>query len=147
MSRAGHDAFDANGDVQIKMTAGNEIAMYATCERLVVLRVVSPEEAEIVYDGSGEAAWSPERPDRTVNGLSAFESAEFNSQERLWPKPSADRDFKAQISDPKDVAISQRTGRRWQQCLDSFNGPHLRTRFGSRTKTLKVSIIGRLSGS
>lgn len=58
MSRAGHDAYDADGEVQIKMTAGNEIAMYATCERLVVLRVVSPEEAEIVYDGSGDTAWS-----------------------------------------------------------------------------------------
>ena len=61
MSRAGHDAYDANGEVQIKMTAGNDVAMYANCERLVVLRVVSPEEAEIVYDGSGEAAWSNAR--------------------------------------------------------------------------------------
>lgn len=57
MSRAGHDAFDVNGDVQIKMTAGNSVAMYATCDRLVVLRVVSPEEAEIVYDGPGRPAW------------------------------------------------------------------------------------------
>jgi hypothetical protein len=31
--------------------------MYATCERLVVLRVISPEEAEIVYDGPGAPAW------------------------------------------------------------------------------------------
>ncbi len=57
MSRAGHDAYDANGDVQIKMTAGKSIAMYSECVRLVVLRVVSPEEAEIVYDGSGAPAW------------------------------------------------------------------------------------------
>jgi len=57
MSRPGHDAFDANGDVQIKMTAGKKIAMYATCDRLVVLRVVSPQEAEIVYDGPGGPAW------------------------------------------------------------------------------------------
>src|SRR5437588_12823284 len=54
MSKPGHDAFDANGDVQIKLTAGKSIAMYACCVRLVVLRVVSPEEAEIVYDGSGQ---------------------------------------------------------------------------------------------
>lgn len=53
----GHDAYDANGDVQIKMTAGKSIAMYACCVRLVVLRVVSPEEAEIVYDGPGEPVW------------------------------------------------------------------------------------------
>jgi hypothetical protein len=57
-SRPGHDAFDAIGDVQIKMTAGRSVAMYATCTRLVVLRVVSPEEAEIVYDGPGEIAWT-----------------------------------------------------------------------------------------
>jgi hypothetical protein len=47
----------ANGDVQIKMTAGKMVAMYATSERLVVLRVVSPEEAEIAYDGPGQPAW------------------------------------------------------------------------------------------
>jgi hypothetical protein len=57
-SHPGHDAYDANGDVQIKMTAGKSVAMYATCARLVVLRIVSPEEAEIVYDGPGEPAWS-----------------------------------------------------------------------------------------
>lgn len=57
MSRPGHDAYDVNGDVQIKMTAGRSIAMYATCDRLVVLRVVSPEAAEIVYDGPGQPVW------------------------------------------------------------------------------------------
>jgi len=62
MSRPGHDAHDGNGDVQIKMTAGRSIAMYATCVRLVVLRIVSTEEAEIVYDGPGEPAWSSAGP-------------------------------------------------------------------------------------
>lgn len=58
MSRPGHDARDAEGcDVQIKMTAGRSVSMYADCQRLVVLRVVSPEEAEIVYDGPGAPAW------------------------------------------------------------------------------------------
>jgi len=52
-----HDVYDTNGDVQIKMTAGNSVAMYALCDRLVVLRVVSPKEAEIVYDGPGKPAW------------------------------------------------------------------------------------------
>jgi hypothetical protein len=32
--------------------------MYADCDRLVVLRVVSPHEAEIVYDGDGAPAWA-----------------------------------------------------------------------------------------
>ena len=57
-SYPGHDGFDANGDVQIKMTAGKSVALYATCDRLVVLKVISPDEAEIVYDGPGEPAWS-----------------------------------------------------------------------------------------
>lgn len=58
-SHACHDAYDAEGrQIQIKMTAGNAIGMYSKCERLVVLRVVSPEDAEIVYDGPGEAAWA-----------------------------------------------------------------------------------------
>lgn len=58
MSHSGHDAYDANGDVQIKMTAGKNVAMYATSVRLVVLRVISSEEAEIVYDGPGVPAWA-----------------------------------------------------------------------------------------
>jgi hypothetical protein len=58
MSYAGHDGYDANGDVQIKMTAGKSIAMYSECTRLVVLSVVSPEEAEIIYDGPGAPVWS-----------------------------------------------------------------------------------------
>lgn len=56
-SHPGHDAYDANGDVQIKMTAGKSVALYSTCTRLVVLKIVNPEEAEIVYDGPGEPAW------------------------------------------------------------------------------------------
>jgi hypothetical protein len=60
-SHPGHDAYDANGDVQIKMTAGKSVAMYATSVRLVVLRIVSPEEAEIVYDGPGAPAWEGAR--------------------------------------------------------------------------------------
>lgn len=57
-SNPAHDAYDANGrNAQIKMTAGKSIAMYADCERLFVLKVLSPHEAEIVYDGSGSVAW------------------------------------------------------------------------------------------
>jgi hypothetical protein len=56
MSQHGHDAYDADGDVQIKMTAGKSVAMRGDCIRLVVLRVISPEEAEIVYDGPGAPA-------------------------------------------------------------------------------------------
>jgi hypothetical protein len=59
MSHAGHDARDASGrDVQVKLTAGRSVGLYGCCDRLVVLRIVSPEEAEIVYDGPGEPAWA-----------------------------------------------------------------------------------------
>jgi hypothetical protein len=61
-SKACHDAFDEDGDVQIKMTAGKAISMYATCKRLVVLRVVTPYEAEIAYDGPGALAWENAGP-------------------------------------------------------------------------------------
>jgi Family of unknown function (DUF6998) len=57
-SHPGHDAYDANGDVQIKMMSGGSVSLYATCDRLVVLKVINSEEAEIVYDGPGETAWS-----------------------------------------------------------------------------------------
>ena len=57
MSKPGHDAFDANGDVQIRMTAGFSVWMYDACDRLVVLKVVSPHQAEIVYDGDGRVVW------------------------------------------------------------------------------------------
>jgi hypothetical protein len=58
-SHPGHDATDADGRlVQIKLTAGNSISMFADCDRLIVLRVVSPEEAEIVYDGPGAPVWA-----------------------------------------------------------------------------------------
>lgn len=59
-SYPGHDAFNADGDVQIKMTGqtGKSVALYSTCDRLVVLKVISPHEAEVVYDGPGEPAWA-----------------------------------------------------------------------------------------
>lgn len=57
-SHPGHDAFDADGrDVQIKMTGGKSVSLYATCDRLVVIKVISPLEAEIVYDGPGAPVW------------------------------------------------------------------------------------------
>jgi hypothetical protein len=56
-SQATHDAFDENGDVQIKLTAGKCVSMYSCCDRLLVLRGLNPETAEVVYDGPGEPAW------------------------------------------------------------------------------------------
>jgi len=57
-SHPGHDAKDQDGrNVQIKMTAGRSVALYDTCDRLVVLRVIDPDHAEIVYDGLGAPVW------------------------------------------------------------------------------------------
>lgn len=57
-SYAGHDARDRDGrDVQIKMTAGRSVSLYATCDRLIVLKITSPAEADVIYDGHGGPAW------------------------------------------------------------------------------------------
>jgi hypothetical protein len=58
-SAPGHDAIcSTRGNVQVKITGGKSIAMRANCDHLIVLRIVSPEEAEIVYDGKGGPAWA-----------------------------------------------------------------------------------------
>lgn len=54
----GHDAIDSTGKaVQIKLTSTRSVSLYATCERLIVLQIISPAEAEVVFDGDGNAAW------------------------------------------------------------------------------------------
>ena len=54
-SAPGHDAvYTTRGNVQIKITGGEKIALRGECDHLIVLRIVSPEEAEIVYDGRGD---------------------------------------------------------------------------------------------
>src|SRR5262245_18842401 len=62
-SERGHDARCATrGDVQIKITAGNSVALRGPCHHLIVLKIVSPEEAEIVYDGPGAGLWERSGP-------------------------------------------------------------------------------------
>ncbi len=57
-SERAHDAIcSTRGKVQVKITAGHSIALRATCDHLIVLRIVSPEEAEIIYDGPGAPIW------------------------------------------------------------------------------------------
>ncbi|WP_407664078.1 DUF6998 domain-containing protein [Microvirga alba] len=59
MSERGHDARDQEGRlVQVKLTGGRSVSLYYTCERLIVLRMVSTAEAEVVYDGPGEPVWN-----------------------------------------------------------------------------------------
>lgn len=85
MSHAGHDAYDANGDVQIKMTAGKMVSMYRESDRLVVLRVVSPEEAEIVYDGCGRRAWDAGGK-KGKNGQKTISLSKLKSLKRELPR-------------------------------------------------------------
>jgi hypothetical protein len=57
-SHPGHDAHDDCGrQVQIKLTGGSSVALRATCDRLLVLRVFDFSFAEIVYYGEGEPIW------------------------------------------------------------------------------------------
>jgi len=71
MSMPGHDAFDANGDVQIKLTAGKSIAMYACCVRLVVLRVVSPRLRSFTTEPVNPLGTRPVRCRKTDSAPSA----------------------------------------------------------------------------
>ena len=55
----GHDARDKAGRyVQIKLTAKNSISMYANCDRLIVMQIVSPKYAELIYDGDSAPIWA-----------------------------------------------------------------------------------------
>ncbi len=57
-SHPGHDAEDEQGrKVQIKLTGGSSVALRATCDRLLVMRVFDVGFAEIVYDGDGGPVW------------------------------------------------------------------------------------------
>ena len=82
MSRPGHDARDHlhHRDVQIKLTAGTSISMYSEAEWLLVLRVLSPREAEVVYDGPGGPAWkaagAPGKNGQSVVSLAALRKLE-----------------------------------------------------------------------
>ena len=58
MSARAHDAHcKTRGAVQVKITGGKSVAMRHSCNHLVVLKVLSPEETEVVYDGPGAPAW------------------------------------------------------------------------------------------
>jgi hypothetical protein len=58
-SHPGHDAKDkAERYVQIKLTAKKSISMYANCDRLIVMQIISPQYAELVYDGDGAPIWA-----------------------------------------------------------------------------------------
>jgi hypothetical protein len=67
-SRRGHDArCPTRGDVQIKITAGNSIAFRGPCHWLIVFKIISPEEAELIYDGPGAGLWEKAGGGRTAS--------------------------------------------------------------------------------
>jgi hypothetical protein len=58
MSTRAHDAHcNIRGAVQIKITGGRSIAMRQNCNHLLVFKILSPDEAEIIYDGPGDPVW------------------------------------------------------------------------------------------
>ncbi|MFA4994326.1 MAG: hypothetical protein WC521_03380 [Bdellovibrionales bacterium] len=58
-SHEAHDAIDKNGrEVQIKLTGGTSIEMSGSCDRLIVMRILNPEKAGLIYDGDGDIAWN-----------------------------------------------------------------------------------------
>jgi hypothetical protein len=57
-SNKGHDAkCPTRGDVEVKITAGDSVAFRRACNHLIVLKIVSPHEAEVVYDGLAAGIW------------------------------------------------------------------------------------------
>jgi Family of unknown function (DUF6998) len=55
----GHDATDPSGRlVQIKLTAGKSISMYADCDRLIIMKIASPKWADVIYDDDGASVWA-----------------------------------------------------------------------------------------
>lgn len=60
MSRKGHDGMcKTRGEVQIKITTKNSIALRHPCNHLIVLKMDQVgKEAEIVYDGPGAPIWA-----------------------------------------------------------------------------------------
>jgi hypothetical protein len=57
-SNKGHDAKCATrGDVEVKITAGDSVALRGACNHLIVLEILSPEEAVIVFDDVAAGIW------------------------------------------------------------------------------------------
>jgi hypothetical protein len=54
-----HDARTTDGkEVQIKLTGGNQIGIREEPDYLVVMRIVDPTHAEVIYNGPGRDPWN-----------------------------------------------------------------------------------------
>ena len=58
-SHPAHDARAPDGkEVQIKLTGGKQIALREEPDYLLVLRIVNPTHAEVIYNGPGYQPWN-----------------------------------------------------------------------------------------
>lgn len=75
-SNKGHDAKCATrGEVEVKITAGNAVSFRGACNHLIALKIISPHEAEIIYDGSaGGIGKMLAIPNQTVKGASRLQN-------------------------------------------------------------------------
>lgn len=92
-SYPGHDAEDDLGrGVQIKLTGGSSVALRATCDRLLVMRVFDVGYAEIVYYGDGEPVWQACGGLQSANGQRTIRLSKLRAIGRgLWPCPLSSR--------------------------------------------------------
>lgn len=82
-SHPGHDATDHRGrNVQIKLTGGSSVALRATCDRLLVMRVFDVGFAEIVYYGDGEPVWQACGGLQTANGQRSISLSKLRAIDR-----------------------------------------------------------------
>lgn len=87
MSYAGHEGRCASGADDVGQADGRqERRAVRGCDRLVVLRLVSPDEAEIVYHWPGEPAWAAAGK-LAKNGQRAISLAELR-RPAGWPARS-----------------------------------------------------------
>ena len=69
-SNKGHDAKCATrGEVEVKITAGNAVSFRGACNHLIALKIISPDEAEIIFDGPAAGIWKARAiPNQMVKG-------------------------------------------------------------------------------
>jgi len=54
-----HDASTFDGkEVQVKLTGGKSIGMRGEPEYLLVMHIVDPDHAEVIYNGPGQIVWN-----------------------------------------------------------------------------------------
>jgi hypothetical protein len=86
-SNKGHDArCETRGDVEVKITGGKTVAFYGDCNHLIVLKIVSPKEGKVIYDGPGAPvlaiAGKPQKNGQRRAALSKIEALAIEQANR-----------------------------------------------------------------